>query len=95
VRATRILEARQTTPEGDIAEIVIWLVPSPVSPSQHSYKYRAAFIVDGRRVLGFDNERGKGDHQHIGEHEKPYAFTTPDQLAEDFIAAIEKYRSKT
>lgn len=80
---------------GDIAEIVVWLVPSPVPPSRHSYKYRAAYVANGKRVIGFDNERGKGDHKHIGDREVSYTFTTPEQLAEDFIAAIDEWRSRT
>jgi hypothetical protein len=31
------------------------VVPSP---------YRLALVVDGERVIGYDNERGKGDHKH-------------------------------
>jgi hypothetical protein len=73
---------------------VVWRVPSPVLPSRHAFKYRAAYIVKGKRVIGFDNERGKGDHMHIAGREVPYTFTTPEQLAEDFIRAIEKYRSR-
>ena len=79
---------------GDITEIVVWLVPEPVPPSRHSYKYRATHIVNGERVIGFDNERGKGDHKHIDGKELPYTFTTPKQLGEDFIEAIETYRRR-
>lgn len=79
---------------GDITELVVWLVPNPVWPSQHSYKYRAAYVVNGKRVVGFYNERDKGDHVHIGGKESPYTFTMPDQLGEDFIAAIDEYRRK-
>ncbi len=31
-----------------------------------------------------DNEAGKGDHQHYGEREEPYAFTTLEAMLEDF-----------
>lgn len=90
--ATLIHRFRSVAANGDIAELVVWRVPHPVAPSRHSYQYRAAYVVDGERVIGFDNERGKGDHRHVGSKEVPYAFTTPEQLAEDFIAAIEDYR---
>ena len=49
-------------------------------------------MVNGRRVVGFDNERGKGDHMHIDGKEVAYVFTTPDRLVEDFIAAIDAFR---
>ena len=42
-------------------ELVVWRVPEPVRPSEHGFKYRAA-AIDGVRVVGFDNEPGKGDH---------------------------------
>jgi hypothetical protein len=48
--------------------------------------------VDGVRVIGFDNERGKGDHCHLHGRELPYNFTTVDALVEDFIAAVDAAR---
>ena len=73
-------------------EIVIWQVPEPVPPSGHPYKYRLVYVLDGKRIVGFDNERGKGDHQHLGALERPYLFTTVDRLVEDFIAAVDAAR---
>lgn len=43
-------------------------------------------------MVGFDNERGKGDHCHLRGREKPYRFTSVDALVEDFIAAVEAAR---
>ena len=34
--------------------------------------------------MRYDNERGKGDHRHVGEKEGGYDFTTIDQLLDDF-----------
>jgi hypothetical protein len=45
-------------------------------------------VVNGIRVVGFDNERGKGDHCHLGGMEVPYTFADVDQLIEDFIKAV-------
>jgi len=36
-------------------------VPEPVPPTEHGYKYSAVYVVNGVRVVGFDNERGKGE----------------------------------
>lgn len=72
--------------------MVVWEVPSPVPGSSHRLKYRFVYIVDGQRVIGFDNERGKGDHCHMLDEEQPYGFTTVDQLVEDFIEAIEQWK---
>lgn len=71
-----------------IVEIVIWQVPEPVPPSEHPYKYRLVYVVEGKRIVGFDNERGKGDHQHLGDREAPYRFTSPQQLMADFWQAV-------
>ena len=67
----------------------------PVSPSEHGFKYRAAYAIDGVRVVGVDNERGKGDHCPIRGAEQRYAFTSVEQLIEDFIAAVDAQRGKT
>jgi len=79
---------KSVNPDGSILELVVWRVPKPVPPSTHVYKYRAVYIVNDERVVGFDNERGKGDHCHFDGLESPYNFTTVDQLVEDFIAAV-------
>jgi Family of unknown function (DUF6516) len=61
--------------------------------SGHEFKYRAAYVVEGVRLVGFDNERGKGDHCHVRGTERPYNFTSVSQLVEDFIAAVDATRS--
>ena len=77
---------------GEIMELVVWEVPEPIPPCRHRYKYRAAYVVEKQRVIGFDNERGKGDHMHYGARETGYNFTTPEQLQKDFHAAIAHWR---
>jgi Family of unknown function (DUF6516) len=89
-----ITRLKDVTPEGDVIELVVWRVPQPVPPSSHDYKYRAAYVVDGVRVVGFDNERGKGDHCHIAGRERAYAFVSVEQLIEDFIAAVDAARQE-
>jgi hypothetical protein len=84
---------KNANPDGSILELVVWRVPKPVPPSTHVYKYRAVYIVNGERIVGFDNERGKGDHCHSDGVESPYNFTTVEQLVEDFIAAVDARRS--
>ncbi len=70
--------------------MVVWRVPLPVPPSQHGFKYRLVFVRHGRRVVGYDNERGKGDHRHIGEQESGYRFIDIDTLVSDFLRDVEK-----
>jgi hypothetical protein len=93
VPAQLITRFKDVTPDGAILEMVIWKVPKPVPPTDHGYKYRAVYVVDGVRIVGFDNERGKGDHCHLDGGEVPYTFTGVDQLIEDFIAAVAARRA--
>jgi len=94
MKAELITRFKDVTPEGDVIELVVWRVPQPVPPSTHAYKYRAAYSVNGKRVVGFDNERGKGDHCHLHGREQAYTFTSVEQLVEDFIAAVDAERSR-
>jgi DNA-dependent RNA polymerase auxiliary subunit epsilon len=47
------------------------------------------YVRDGKRVVGFDNERGKGDRRHLEEKERAYHFESIDQLLDDFLAEVE------
>src|SRR5574337_1691049 len=73
------------------AEVVVWRLHEPVTPSPHLFKYRLAYVVGGACVLRYDNERGKGDHRHTDGTQRPYAFTTPDQLIADFEADVMRW----
>lgn len=92
MRAALITRFKDITPDGDVIELVVWRLPKPVPPCTHDYKYRAVYVVDGKRIVGFDNERGKGDHRHVRGREEAYLFTTVDRLIEDFIAAVDVAR---
>jgi len=74
--------------DGAIVEMVLWRVPSPVPPSRHDLKYSLFYGHPGGREVGYDNERGKGDHRHYGDHEEVYHFTTPERLMADFLADV-------
>jgi hypothetical protein len=65
-----------------------------MSGSLHSFKYRLAYVVGGKCVLRYDNELGKGDHRHTVRKEKPYAFVSVDQLLDDFLADVARWREK-
>lgn len=93
MQAKLITDFRDVTPEGGLIQMVIWRVPEPVPPSAHAFKYRLVYVLNGKRIVGFDNERGKGDHCHLDGNEHAYNFTTLDQLIEDFIAEVAKRRA--
>ena len=90
IRAEVIRRAKTVFPDGSIVEMVIWKLPRPVAGSAHSYKYRLFFGRNGMRLVGYDNERGKGDHRHLDGHEIPYAFTSVERLVQDFLADVRK-----
>ena len=91
--AQPVLKYRRDLPNGDIIEVVVWLVPVPLPGSSHPYKYRLHFQkADGTDVIRYDNERGKGDHRHINGQEEPYCFETVEKMARDFYASVKQTR---
>jgi Family of unknown function (DUF6516) len=94
MRATLIFRLKQELDDGAIVEMVIWRVPLSVPGSHHGFKYRLYFGRGGRRMVGYDNERGKGDHRHFLGRESSYRFSSPDQLISDFLADVEDARTK-
>lgn len=91
MKAVELLRRRLVLAADAFAEIVVWQVPEPAPPSRHNFKYRLAYVVGGKCVVRYDNERGKGDHFHFDASEKAYRFTTPEQLMADFGAEITRW----
>jgi len=91
MNAELMLKERRVFRENAFVEMIVWRVPSPVRGSQHDFKYRLALVVDGRCVLRYDNEAGKGDHKHIGDAEISYDFTTPQGLLDDFWNDVDNW----
>jgi hypothetical protein len=83
-----LLDEKEIRPDGLIIQRKIWLLTQPVPPCTHRYKYRLFCGRAGQRLVSFDNERGKGDHWHAGDIERPYHFSAVSRLLEDFDAAI-------
>lgn len=88
MQAELLMDERRILAEDRFLEMIIWRVPRPLPGSRHNYKYRLACVSNEVCVLRYDNESGKGDHKHLGEREVSYAFTTLDQLVEDFLADV-------
>jgi len=93
MQAELITHFKDVDEDGGIIEWVVWKVPYPFQPTEHGYKYRAVYSRKGVRIVGFDYERGKGDHCHLDGQEVPYTFKGVDQLVEDFITAVSTRRS--
>ena len=88
--AEPLLDERHILSQAAFAELVVWRVPAPVRGSAHKYRYRLALVVDGKCVLRYDNEAGKGDHRHVGDAEERYQFKSAEQLLADFWADVEE-----
>ena len=41
-------------------------------------------------MVGYDNERGKGDHKHLAGRELTYQFVDIETLMADFFRDVEK-----
>jgi hypothetical protein len=73
-KAPSLFQQRIDYDDGAIVEMVIWRVPAPVSPATHDLKYSLFYGRARVREVGYDNERGKGDHRHFQGAETAYAF---------------------
>lgn len=92
-KAEQIFRDKAVLADGGIVEMVIWRVPEPVPPTTHGLKYRLFYGKDGHRIVGYDNERGKGDHKHFDGQETAYRFESAEKLVADFLADVEKARA--
>lgn len=92
--AQPVLSYRRDLPNGDIIQVVIWLLSYPLPGSPHPYKYRLHYQkADASHYIRYDNERGKGDHRHISGTEELYCFESLKKLVQDFYVDIKKART--
>jgi hypothetical protein len=92
MQATLLIHERVFFEDGFLIEVKVWRVPEAVLPSTHGLKYSLFYGRPGTRVVGYDNERGKGDHRHYGSREHEYEFVSIEKLLADFKADVEKAR---
>lgn len=95
MRAHLAFHDKQVLADGSIVEMKIWELPEAAIGSKHRLKYSLFYGWPGRRLVGYDNERGKGDHRHVQGKEVPYDFSTPEQLIEDFLADVRHLRGES
>jgi Family of unknown function (DUF6516) len=92
--ATPLVFLKRQNADGTIVDIKIWQLPNATKERPHGLKYSLFFGRPGRRIVGYDNEAGKGDHRHYGAQELPYAFVTMERLLQDFFADVAKERGE-
>lgn len=89
MKAWKLFEKRLDY-RGGIVEMVIWQLPEADADRPHGLKYRLVYVRQGKRLVGYDNERGKGDHKHIGDRQYPYVFVSVDRLVRDFMVDVKR-----
>ena len=87
-KAALLYHDKAGLPDGSIVEMKIWRLPQANTERPHGLKYSLFYGRDGQRIVGYDNESGKGDHWHYRDREEPYAFTDVDTLVADFLADV-------
>ena len=94
MKAQLFHRSKSVLSDGAILELVVWKVARPVPGSPHDYKYSLFYGYPGQRIVGYGNERGKGDHKHVDGGEEAYVFSTVETLLEDFRRDVEIRRSR-
>ncbi len=94
MKAELVHREKSGLPDRAIVDMVIWRLPEPMPGGGHPYKYSLFYGRVGERIVGFDNGRGKGDRSHLDGVEFDYAFTTVENLMQDFLTEVRKRRPK-
>jgi hypothetical protein len=94
MKAVLAFHDKQVLADGALVELKIWQVAAPVPGSAHRLKYSLFYGLGGRRIVGYDNERGKGDHRHIDGKQERYEFKTVELLIADFLDDVRRSRGE-
>ena len=94
MKATKLFHDKATLPDGSIVEMTIWQVATADPERPHGLKYSLYYGRAGERLVGYDNERGKGDHKHLGALEFRYKFESVDKMVADFLHNVERMKNE-
>ena len=92
--AIPLLLFKDILPDGSILQIRIWSIPDATPERPHRLKYSLFYGRPGERIVGYDNETGKGDHRHYRDREEAYAFISTEQLLRDFRDDVARERNR-
>lgn len=92
MKARLLARAKEVRDDDSIIDIVVWELSEPLLPCAHHFKYRLFFGRSGECFVRYDNERGKGDHRHVGELQSNYEFVSLDALLADFERDVTNWR---
>ena len=90
MKARLILDSKTVLSDGRIVHRCVWQLPDSTAGRPHGLKYRLYCGKDGKTIVRYDNETGKGDHRHVGpgEIEETYDFKSLALLLSDFETDI-------
>jgi len=91
MKACKVLDDKMVLADGRLIQRLVWRLPATTADRPQGLKYRLYCGKEGRCIVRYDNETGKGDHVHYGEDdERPYQFVSLERLIMDFYADIER-----
>ena len=53
--------------------------------THYGYKYSFVYVVNSKRIIGYDNADGQGYHRHDGDKVESYEFEGIDKLWSSFF----------
>ena len=92
MKARLLLHRKRVFGDGAVLEMKLWEVATRVRGSAHDLKYSLYYGQAGIRLVGYDNEAGKGDHRHYESRQEDYRFQDVDRLVADFLADVTALR---
>ena len=94
MKAVRIFYDKTVLPDGAIVRMTIWQLPRSTQERPHGLKFTLFYGGPDGRIVGYDNESGKGDHKHIRDVETRYKFIDVETMVADFLADVERIRNE-
>ena len=94
MKAIRIFYDKTVFADGTIVQMTIWQLPQPSQERPHGLKYSLFYGDKDGRLVGYDNESGKGDHKHLRQVETRYKFVNVETMVADFLADVERIRNE-
>lgn len=91
--AQKIVDLKSVYDDGAILQIRIWQLPYRTIERPHGLKYSLFYGRAGERIIGYDNEAGKGDHCHHRSRQTPYRFRSLEKLLSDFRDDVRRERA--
>jgi len=80
----KILDKIEVLSNGDIIKAIAWKIEKS-KDFPEGIKYAFAYIHEGKRILGYDNERAKGHHKHIRDLKKNIEIEIPIKFKDPFL----------